>query len=238
MRPRDHVENVRTDALRAATRSAARTGAVPSSLITDTISWALGDGGHALFTDPPTADIGPAEIAAEVSACRVFLQSTPWSEDAADAIRRARHVLTVLEWLTGVDDRPPTYCRETEPGDLVGGRGRIVRPDAEIRRMTALAKAKLAAGQTSYALGADWHQGVIATLEWALGDRAASPVLGKAPSGLPEDRDIAIEQGEAEDHLAAPRRGIDIPLHFADAVACTCRWLLAGTTQPPVSDGD
>jgi hypothetical protein len=80
--------------------------------------------------------------------------------------------------------------------------------------------------------------GVIAALEWTLGERAASPMLGKARSGLPDDGHIAIEQGEAEDHLAAPRRRPDISLHFADAVACTCRWLLGGTTQPPVSDGD
>jgi len=49
-------------------------------------------------------------------------------------------------------------CSETEPGDLVGGRGRIVRPDVEIRQMIVSARAKLAAGQASYALGADWHQ--------------------------------------------------------------------------------
>jgi hypothetical protein len=79
---------------------------------------------------------------------------------------------------------------------------------------------------------------VIAVLEWALGERAASPMLGQARGGLPDGGYIAIEQHEAEDHLAAPARWPDIPLHFADAVALTCRWLLGDTTQPPVSDND
>lgn len=239
VRPREHVENVRRDALRAAARSATRAGANPSSLITNAISWALGEEERAPFTanqTPGGANLG--EIEAEIDACRVFLESTAWSEQIADSIRRAGHIRKVLEWLTGVSDRPPTYCRETEAGDLVGGRGRVVRPDADIRRMIARARAKLAADQTSYALGADWHQGVIATLGWTLGERATSPVLGLDRGGLPDGGHIAIEQGEAEDHLAAPMRRPDVPLHFADATACTCRWLLGGTIQPPVSDGD
>jgi len=179
-----------------------------------------------------------SDVAAEIDACRSFLQSTPWSEQATESIDDARSVLEVLEWLTGADDCPPTYCRETEPGDLVGGRGRIVRPDTDIRHMIALAEAKLAAGQTSYALGTDWHQGVVATLRWVLGDRLMSPIHGTAWTQVPDGPGITIEQREAEDHLAAPRRRPEIPLHFADAVACTCRWLLGGTTQPPVSDDD
>jgi len=238
VRPRDHIENVRRDAERAAAEIAAEDRAEPDFLISNAISWTLGEQDHAPCTGTPTTDVGTAEISNEIAACRTFLESTPWSEQADESISRARHVLNVLEWLTGIRDRPPTYCRETEPGDLVGGRGRIVRADAEIRRMIVSARAKLAAIETSYALGADWHQGVIATLEWTLGHQVASPVHGIARAELPDGARIAIEQREAEDHLAAPMRRPGIPLHFADAVACTCRWLLGDTTRPPVSDDD
>jgi hypothetical protein len=234
VRPAAHVEAVRRDAMQAAERRAAQTGQAPSHFITDAISWALGERERAApFTGAASSDVD-----AEVRACAAFLESTPWSDDEADSIRRARHVLKLLQWLTGADDRPPTYCRETQPGDLVGGRGRIVRADAEIGAMLQMAREKLAAGQTSYALGADWHQGVIATLEWALGGRAESPILGKAHSGLPDGPQIAIVQAEAEERTTPPLRPTDIPLHFADAVASTCRWLLGGTTRPPVTDDD
>jgi hypothetical protein len=137
VRSREHVENVRADAMRAAARSARRTGAAPSSLITDAISWALNEGTHAPFTGVPAVDVGAAEVSREIGACRAYLHGTPWSEETDDPISRAQHVVNLLEWLTGRSDTPPTYCREAEPGDLVGGRGPIVRPDADIRRMIA-----------------------------------------------------------------------------------------------------
>jgi hypothetical protein len=239
VRPRHHVEAVSRDAARAADEIAAEDGAEPDYLIPDTISWALGERGHAPFTRSATpAGADRDDVDAEIRACIAFLESTPWSDDADDVISRAQHILKILQWLTGADDKPPTYCRETEPGDLVGGRGLIVRPSTEIRRMLQMAREKLAAGRTSHALGADWHQGVIATLEWVLGDRAESPVLGKAGDGPPDGPDIAIEQAEAEEHTTPPLRRAGIALHFADAVASTCRWLLGGTTQPPVTDDD
>lgn len=239
LRSRHHVEAVRADAIRAAERRAAKTGDDPSHLITDIISWALGEGDQAPFTGTRTSSsAGPAEVDAEIAICRTYLESTPWSEQSTDSIRRARHVLKMLDWLTGTDDRPPTYCRETEPGDLVGGRGQIVRPDVEIRRMILTAREKLAAGQTSYGLGADWHEGVIATLEWASGDRAESPIRGKALGEPPDGPQITIEQGEAEELITPPQWPADIPFHFADAVASTCRWLLGGTIRPPVTEDD
>ncbi len=118
---------------------------------------------------------------------------------------------------------------------MVGGRGRIVRSGTDLRQMLALAQAKLASGQTSYALGTDWHEGVSATLQWVLGDCALTPMRGTVRPGRPDSGQISVEQGEAKDHLAAPSARSGIPYHYADAVACTCRWLLGGTTRPPVT---
>jgi hypothetical protein len=81
--------------------------------------------------------------------CRSFLHKTSWSESAADRIDDAHVLLELFEWLTGADDHPPTYCPDTQPGDLVGGRERIVRPDAQIRSMLALAQAKLVSDRVS-----------------------------------------------------------------------------------------
>ena len=248
VRPRHHVEAVSRDAARAADEIAAEDGAEPDYLIPDAISWAFGERGQAPFTRTPGPGAGRADVHAEITACRAYLQSTPWSEEADATISRAQDLLKVLEWLTGADDKPPTYCRETEPGDLVGGRGLIVRPYLEIQRMIARARAKLAAGQTSHGLGADWHQGVIATLAWAGGDRDTPPMAHEDPteacahspsSGPPGPRDIARERGAAEEHLEplGYKHG-DIAFHYADAVAATIRWLYGETTTPPVTDDD
>jgi hypothetical protein len=239
VRPRGHVENVRADAIRAAAEIAVINGDSPSTFIPGAIAWALGEHGTAPFTgNPSPAGANRSDIEAEIAQCRTFLHSTPWSESAADRIDEAHAALSILEWLTGAKDRPPTYCPETQPGDLVGGRGRIVRPDSQIRSMLTLARVKLASGRTSHALGADWHRGAIETLRWVLGERTATPTLGTIHSGPPDDRQIAIEQGEAEDHLTSPATQHGIAYLYLDAIACTCRWLLGGTTRPPATPED
>jgi hypothetical protein len=234
-RPRAHIDNVRADALKAAERAAARTGAEPSTLIPDTISWALGKTNQAPFSCTQAPQASYQTIMREIEDCDHFLQTTPWSEHADRQISRAHRVHDLLQWLIGTTDLPPTYCRDTEPGDLVGGRGRIVRPEADIRRMLAQAQTKLASGQTSHALGTDWHEGVIATFQWVVGDCALTPILGHAATGRPNGGQVTAEKGEAEDYLAAPLGRPDIPYHYGDAVACTCRWLLGSTTQPPAT---
>ncbi len=235
VRPRSRVENVRADAMRAAERAAAHTDAEPSSLISETISWALGERDYAPFSRAHTPQTHPSDIVREIDRCRLFLQTTPWSEDADRQIGCAQRISDLLEWLVGKTDVPPTYCRETGPGDLVGGRGRIVRSDAEVREQLTLAQAKLVSGQTSYALDTDWHEGVIATFQWVFGDCALTPILGHLASEQPSGGQIFIEKGEAEEHLANPRARPEVPYHYADAVACSCRWLLGGTTRTPVS---
>jgi hypothetical protein len=203
VRPRTHIEAVRADSIQAAGRVAARTGAQPGSLVTDAISWALGQHSESPFAGQRApSGASPADIDGELRECRSFLEQTPWSAETADRIDQAQVVIDLLEWLTGTSDVPPTYCRETEPGDLVGGRGRIVRADADIRRILALAQANIMSGQTSYALGTDWHQGIIATLRWVLGDRALTPIRRHVSPGQPVGSQITIEQGEAEDYLS------------------------------------
>src|ERR1700761_4936453 len=130
VRPRAHIEAVRADAIRAAGRVAAPTGAQPGSLVTGAISWALGERSESPFAGQPRGGANSADIDGELRECRSFLERTPWSTKMADRIDEAQVVIELLEWLTGACDVPPTYCRETEPGDLVGGRGRIVRSDA------------------------------------------------------------------------------------------------------------
>lgn len=245
VRPRHHIENVRQDAIAAAERRAAQFGTEPSHFITDAISWALGDHDQAPFTGASTSG-GPtsAQLAAEITAAHDYLQSTPSTEPHADSISRAHNTLELLEWLTGAHDDPPTYRRETQPGDMVGGRGLIVRPYIEIRRIIQEARHKIESGETSLGFGRAWHEGVIATLRWVEGETPLPPMahtggICRHPDseGLPTKREIARERGAAEEHLEplGYKHG-DIPAQRADAVACTLRWLYGQTTTSPVTD--
>jgi len=244
VRRRQHVEAVRRDAQRAVEQIAAA-GTGPGRLTAEAISWALGERDRAPFSGAP-GGASPAEIEAEIAACRGYLRSAPWSEETDQAVRSASRVLKVLEWLTGADDRPPACCPGTEPGDLVGGRGLIVRPGLEIRRMIAAAGGKLAAGEGSHGLGGDWHLGVIATLTWVEGDRAVPPMahggtvacMHPDSAGRPGPREIWRERTAAEQHIAplGYKHG-DIAFHYADAVAFTLRWLYGETITPPVTGG-
>jgi hypothetical protein len=246
-RPRHHIEAVRQDAIAAAEHYATQAGTTPSRLITDAISWALGEHPQAPFTGTPTpTGPTPEQLADEITACRTHLRTTPATPGDA-SVSRAWGVLPILEWLTGADDLPPTYQRDTQPGDLVGGHGRIVRAYITTRSMILAARDKISTGQTSHGYGADWHQGVIATIEWVEGERTTPPMAhpgGTActhpdSDGRPDDRQITRERGAAEEHLQALgyRHG-DIPPAYADAVACTIRWLHGGTTTPPVTEDD
>jgi hypothetical protein len=244
VRLRQHVEAVRADANRAAEHVAPEFGGQPDYLISDAIDWALGQRVAAPFSGTPTPGGARAEdVAAEITACHRYLQSTPYSDEADETIDRARYVLKVLEWLSGASDLPPTYTRGTEPGSLTGGRGPIVRPYAVILRMTARAREQLDAGDTAgYGSGPGWHQGVIATLTWVNGGREDPPMAHPGgtcthpPSdGLPAGAEMTRERGAAEEHIeyGGYQHG-DIAPGYADAVACTLRWLYGQTTTPPV----
>lgn len=246
IRPPQHVEAVRADAIRAAEENAAEFRIPPDHLISETIEWTLGHRPAAPFTGTPSpAGARGEQVAAEITACRRYLQSTPYSEKAENTIDRARDVLKILEWLTGADDVPPTYTRGTQPGDLVGGRGPVVRSYTQVRTMAARAREQLAAGDTTgWGSGPGWHEGVIATLSWVLGGRADPPMAhpgGTACShppsdGLPGPAEMRRERGAAEEHIQVLgyRHG-DIVPGYADAVACTLRWLWGQTTTPPLA---
>jgi hypothetical protein len=246
VRARHHIENVRQDAIAAAAQIAAEDGGPTSRLITDAISWALGAGDRAPFTQTFTpGGAGPEQLAAEIDACRGYLQSTPSTIANFDTTSAARAVLRLLEWLTGADDQPPTYQDTTQPGDLVGGRGLIVRPYLQIRHMIQEAQRQAGTGQSSRSR--DWHQGVIATLRWTEGETPVPPMahpdawLCSHPdsAGDPTRAEIARERGAAEEQLqpGGHQHG-SVPAAYADAVACTLRWLYGQTTTPPVTDSD
>jgi hypothetical protein len=243
-RPARQVSAVRADAARAADENAARSGGPPDHQVLAAIDWALGRAAAAPFTGTPTpGGARPGDVADEMAACRRHLRSTPYSEAAADSIRRARSVRAVLAWLTGESDLPPAYTAGTRPGDLVGGRGPVVRDHAAITAMAARARSQLAADDTGWGSGPGWHEGAIATLNWAAGESPDPPMAhpGAGPcshppsDGPPGDAEMTRELRAAEEHAepGGQQHGGHSP-GYADAVAATLAWLYGQTTTPPI----
>jgi len=245
-RPRAHVRAVHDDSVRAAQQAAEQAGGQPDYLISYAIGWALGRPGPAPFTGTPApAGAGPGDVAAEITACRRYLETTPYSGQAATAIGRARHVARILEWLTGASDLPPAYTSGTEPGDLAGGRGPVVRTAAETSAAAARARAQRDAGDTAgWGSGPGWHDGVIATLEWAGGHHAEPPMAHPGSScsgpcshppsaGPPTPAEMTRERRAAEEHLepGGYRHG-SRSSGYADAVAATLAWLYGQGPRP------
>ena len=87
-------------------------------------------------------------------------------------------------------------------------------------------------GDTGWGSGPGWHQGVIATLEWAAGTRADPPMTppGQGPcshprsGGPPGEAEMTRELRAAEEHLepGGHWHGTRSP-RYADAVASTLR---------------
>jgi hypothetical protein len=233
------VAALRANAERAVAAMAARTGRPPGTELTGAIDWATGAGGTAPFTGTP----GPADLAAEAAACSRYLKETRYSEQAAPTMSWARQIQTLLEWLTGASDRPPAYAAGTQPGDITGGRGLIVRTPAETAAMAALARTRRDSGTDpeGWASGPGWYAGVAAALEWAGGQRADPPMSHPdahgcshpVSAGLPEHREIARVRGQAEEHLQREfQHGSHSPA-YADGVLASIRWLYGETTDPP-----
>ena len=243
-RPARHVSAVRADAARAADENAARSGGPPDHQVLAAIDWALGRAAAAPFTGTPTpGGARPGDVAAEMAACRRHLRSTPYSQAAADSIRRARNVRAVLAWLTGESDLPPVYTAGTRPGDLVGGRGPVVRDHAAITTMTSRARDQLAAGEHRMGIGTRLARRRHRHPEWAAGDSPDPPMAhpGAGPcshppsDGPPGEAEMTRELRAAEEHAepGGRRHGSHSP-GYADAVAATLAWLYGQTAAPPV----
>ena len=153
----------------------------------------------------------------------------------------------ILRWLIGVDDHVPVRCEN--PGELVGGFGDIVRSREQVAGLVALATpaqrdATAKSLDTAATPGdrqrgrqeADYLDGVLATLAWACGDRAETPVSrthpGVTAGTLKRERlhaEDVIEQGEGS--CAAdwfPSRA------YGEGVESTITWLLGDSTAPPI----
>jgi len=230
-RPAAHIAAVRDDALQAADNAAALTGQPPDYLIPYAIDWAEGRPAPAPFTGKPTAAASPEDLQAEISACETYLTTTNYSDETAQQLEDARDVLELLRWITGKTDKPPAYSDGTLPGDLVGGRGVIVRSTADLTALATAARTGTGPRATA----------VAATLAWLAGTGPApmahpepGPCTHPAPQpGGPGEQAIIREQRAAEEH-AEPggyRHGTHTPA-YAAAVTGAIRWALGDPEQP------
>jgi hypothetical protein len=239
VRPREHIENVRRAAAAAISPDDGDDGAV----VLDTFAWLLGERRQAPLTKTRSAGTAPSpqELAAELDAAR---EAGPVSPRNPMGII-GHLVREVLEWALGIDDQPPVYGlpRPTaQPGDLVGGRGSIVRST-----VTMLAVLSAARTGREHADEQDAAQaaGVIAVLEFALGRRQTSPIEGRYFIDLPEIADM--DGGAAEDvwHGQGPYTDQRPPAfgqgpvtqyspEYGLGVLQTIDWLTGSTTKPPV----
>lgn len=188
-------------------------------------SWALGETSTAPVTDQET--ITPpsrSEIEAEIAV----------AEDRrlrGDREARADAVATVLRWLIGDDDHVPV--RGDNPGSLVGGFGDVVRSSEQIADVLALATEGVRQ-DTAYV------DGVQATLEWVLGNRAEAPITCACSTEV-TTRDVKMERLHAGDVIEQARNlwmAGQLPLpQYAEGVALSIAWLLGDSTAPPASRG-
>ena len=237
VRPLGHVRAVRARYLQRFADSAQ----VAASRSARAWAWALGETGIAPVTDRTTATPpSRAEMEAEIIEAEER-RLRGMREGRADA------AVTVLRWLIGVDDAVPV--RGTNPGELVGGFGDIVRSREQLANLvtsagTAYRDAAAKSLETGDAPGdrerargeAHYLDGVLMTLAWVRGDRNETPISRTRPGvtakTLKRERihaEDAIEQGR--DWCAAdrfPERS------YGEGVKCTITWLLGGSTASPI----
>ncbi len=144
-----------------------------------------------------------------------------------------------------MDDHVPVRC--TNPGELVGGFGDIVRSREQIADLVVLAgPAQRAAAVRSLDTGAvpgerkdarreaDYLDGVLMTLAWVRGERAETPISHTQVETT--TRTLKRERLHAEDAIerGADRHAADRPSRFyGEAVQSTVSWLLGDSTAPP-----
>jgi hypothetical protein len=158
---------------------------------------------------------------------------------------RADAVGTVLRWLLGADDHVPVRC--TNPGELVGGFGDVIRSREQMTDLAMLIRpAQGVAAATGLDTGAapgerehahreaDYLDGVLVTLAWVCGERAETPV-----SHLQAEitsRTLKRERLHAEDAIeeGADQRAPDRPSRsYGEGVQSAISWLLGDTTARP-----
>ncbi|MEU7987693.1 hypothetical protein AB0B56_22760 [Streptosporangium canum] len=197
----------------------------------EAILWALGKRDQAPISGRPASGALPtlAEARAEI--------------DAAERVPRegrvvpADGVISALNWLIGAKDGVPMPGRRSSTGwgHLVGGRGVILRTDAEIDRVAELARAGLRSmpGEREKA----WCSGTVAVCEWLLGHRSKSPVRNTPrPIHGPTGLNLGMEESAAEDVSRQLGRGRQHPPAYGDGVIWTIRWLRGQITVPPMNE--
>ena len=215
VRPMRHVRAVRE---RQAEQRAERTSA-GESRAWRAWGWALGESAVAPVTDRVT-DVPPSreEIEAEIA-------EADKRRMRGDRENRADGAANVLRWLIGADDRIPV--RGQNRGELVGGSGDIVRSADQISRVLDEARQCRQAGLRA----ADYLDGVIATLEWVIGERSRAPI-SRHRAGPVIDRQLRQERLHAEDVVAQRGQAGILPANFGNGVRLSITWLLGeGTGQ-------
>jgi hypothetical protein len=206
-------------------------------------AWALGESTTAPVTDRLTA-VPPSrsDIEAEITAAGDGrLRDDQENRDDAAAA-------TVLRWLIGDDDHVPV--RGGNRGELVGGFGDVVRSPEQIagvlavaargRRQAAALSRVASSGPDDRRFArqdADYLDGVLATLQWVLGERPMTPITGRAHKGDLTTRDLKTERVHADDVIEQARYQWMAdrlpPPWYGEGVKFTITWLLGDSTAPP-----
>ena len=179
-------------------------------------SWALGETALAPVTDritdmPPSREVIEGEIA-EADERRL----------RGDRENRADGAASVLRWLNGTDDRVPV--RGPNRGELVGGFGEVVRSPDQVALALRDARQRRSAGPRA----ADYCDGVIATLEWVLGEQLPAPISGQRSWPITTSQ-LKYERLHAEDSLRygqARTAAEGLSASFGSGVQLSIAWLL------------
>ena len=240
VRPVRHVRAVRerylqrfTDLAEAAASRSARAW-----------SWALGETPIAPVTDQATT------VPPDRSAIEVEIAVADERRLRGERENRADAAATILRWLIGADDHVPVRC--SNPGELVGGFGDVVRSRKQITEMAALAaraQHKVAGSSldTSARMGdqegvrqsADYLRGLWGTLAWVCGERAAAPISQGEIAAITA-RALKRERLRAEDAIEqggdrAAGSGVS-PRSYGEGVMTAINWLLGDSSVAPAAD--